>query len=316
MKEEKEKTTKKTATKKTGAKTGNIAKNKTTTAKTKSAATKKANSTSTTKKTTSKKATTPATKKTTTPKKVETKKTTEKKVAKTPKEVKKIEPTPKKELEEIKNEKFIITEEVLDEVDLSFVELEKEENPKENEIVPEIIKENPKKEIPKTNYIVVAIIIIWVIIISFMGYNLYGKHQKQLYEEGYFNRGTIDIQKTTLKELRDKINEESLANIFILFNYHGSEEQYKLEKDMADLIKEYRLQKNFYYVDLNNEKPEENCDAVCMINKELGTNLVTNATSVVYVRNKKVLDVAQREDKKLLEAADFAKILDIYEFEK
>ena len=85
---------------------------------------------------------------------------------------------------------------------------------------------------------------------------------------------------------------------------------------MEKIIEEYHLKDQFYYVDLSREESQTNCSSDCAINQELGTNLVHNLPAIVYYKNNVVVDVAQREDQKVLEAADFVKLLDMYEFKK
>ena len=53
-----------------------------------------------------------------------------------------------------------------------------------------------------------------------------------------------------------------------------------------------------------------------MINTGLNHTKFKNVPVVAYYERGTLVDVAQREDVKILEAADFVKLLDMYEFRK
>lgn len=281
---------------------GTTSTNKASTAKKKSTTTAKkttaAKSSTTKKASTAKKST--ASKTVTKPKSTSaTKKTTEK----TKKTV-----SPVVEKEEVKNEKIIISETVP-------VQEEEIETPVLKEKIVEEKEVKPRK-IKTSNYIVAAIIVIWVFIILYVGIQLYHKYEEKLYDEGYFYREKTEMKISTLKDIRKEIEATDSSNVFVLFNYRGEEANYTLEKDLYRIMKDYRLENSFYYIDLSNTEDAVNCDVTCAINQELGTNLVLNTPAIVYLKDKQVIDVAQREDKKVLEAADFVKVLDMYEFKK
>lgn len=259
------------------------------------ASTKKSTTNLSTKKPSAKRSTKKAT---TTKSSTEIKKSTPKKIV--------AKNTSKKKTEAFE-EKRVITQTVPEEVNITFEK--KAEVKKDDQI---------KKEIPFLNYIVAVIAIIWIVIIAFLGVKMNEKHQEKLYDEGYFNHNIdkLSIKKSSINLIGEEIEQSSLENIFVLFNYRGEEEHYRLEKDLEKVMKDYHLENNFYYVDITDYSGILNCDVTCMINQEMNTNYVTNLPAVVYIKNKEVIDVAQREDQKILEAADFVKLLDMYEFKK
>ncbi len=287
----------------------------------KKTSTKTASSTKTTKAIASKSnATKATTKKTTTSKKASTEKAKSgsvKKSATTPKGVtatkKKME-HPKEDSiiiseTNVKNdEKFIISEEVFEEVSIDQNE--------EKNIEPVVQDNTIEKHISFTNCIIAAIIVVWILILLAVGFQLYGKYQEKLYDEGYFNHEKIDIKTLSLEDLHSEINGTSTDTMFILFNQIGEEENYILEKDLYQIMQDYNIQDNFYYVDVTNEYGKYNCSMDCVLNQLLETSMISNVPAIVYVEDHRIIDVAQREDQKVLEAADFVKLLDIYEFEK
>jgi len=93
-------------------------------------------------------------------------------------------------------------------------------------------------------------------------------------------------------------------NFLFLTTY--SEGEFKLEKDLASLIKDYRLEKSFYVFPF-----DEDCAALSELKLQ-----VEKVPSIYYFRNGVFQKDVIREDKKMIEAADFQKLLDIYEFRK
>lgn len=178
-------------------------------------------------------------------------------------------------------------------------------------------KENTfyKHDFP-TNYMIAILIVIWIFMIVFFGYQLYKNHQIKLYQQGYFYHENVNIKKVQIGELTTLLSNNSNEDAFVLFNYRGQEETYKLEKDIYELLKANHLENNFYYVDMTDVVGQKDCSLSCLINGELNTEEFKNTPAVAYFKNGQLIDIAQREDQKVLEAADFAKILDIYEFRK
>lgn len=262
-------------------------------------------------KTTTKKATTPK-KTSTTPKKKSTtastkasntKRKTTTKIDTIPIESK--ENIQLKESKEIKEEKYVISEDLPTDVEIVSNE--------------EIKQEEPVKEAPTiqfSNIIIAAIIVVWIFILLLLGNRLYHKYQEKLYDEGYFYHENKDIKKVSVSELQNLIDTSTSHNMFLFFNYRRNKETYELERDLSTIIDDYHLQEKFYYVDLTDMVGQLNCELSCVANEGLGIESINNIPAIVYVQNKAIVDIAQREDKKILEAADFVKLLDMYEYKK
>ena len=299
-------TTKKASTKSTTAKTSKASGSKKATTKTasskKATGTKTSSATKTTKKvsTTQKKT---STKKSTSPKKNSTKVVTEV-------EEKIVAP---KEIVEKKEE---LVKQVLEETILPVKEEKLEQEKAEKKAAPVFeTRKTIKKVIPVSNYLIAAIVVVWVIIIAYVGYELSRRHQENLYQEGYFIHEKMDVKKITLEEAKTVAHDSKDAT-FILFNYRGYEETYNLEKELWKIVKDYHIESNFYYVDLTDENGTINCDMTCVINTGLNHTKFKNVPAVAYYERGSLVDIAQREDQKVLEAADFVKLLDMYEFRK
>lgn len=307
-----EKKVKKTTTKKAGAKKATTTSSKTKTSRAKAGKTSSTKQKSTTKTSESKKSSN--VKSTAGKAETKTKKTTTKKSP-----VKKVT---KEKLEREQN--TVLKEDVLNE-EKNYNVLEEtiveEESPRKEDL--EITEEIPvfetrktiKKVIPLSNYLIVAIILVWIAIIAYVGYELSRRHQENLYQEGYFIHEKIDIKKISLAEASTVAHDAKDA-VFILFNYRGYEETYELEKELWRIMNDYHIEQNFYYVDLTDENGTLNCDMTCVLNTGLHVTNFKNVPAIAYYERGTLIDVAQREDKKVLEAADFVKLLDIYEFKR
>ncbi len=242
-------------------------------------------------------------------KSVAVKKTTTKKTASKPLAKKDVSKEKEVEKKEIKSK--VLEETIVSEVEVPNVESVSE--PRE-EVIFETRK-TIKKVIPVSNYLIAAIVLVWVIIIAYVGYELSRRHQENLYQEGYFIHEKIDIQKITMEESK-KVSHDSKDAIFILYNYRGYEETYNLEKELYKIIKDYHLENSFYYVDLTDENGTINCDMTCVLNTGLKVNKFKNVPAIAYYERGTLIDVAQRDDQKVLESADFVKLLDMYEFRR
>ena len=92
-----------------------------------------------------------------------------------------------------------------------------------------------------------------------------------------------------------------------------------MEKDLKKLIKEYKLQDKFYYINIDSIKSSDN--KVSLINELLGLDdiKVEKVPTIIYVnKDNKVLrnNIITRKDDSLMEVGDFQKLLDINEISK
>ena len=307
-----EKKVKKTTTKKTGAKKATTTSSKTKTSRAKVGKTSSTKQKSTTKTSESKKS-------------LNVKSTAGKAETKTKKTTTKKSPVKKVTKEKLEREQeTVLKEDVLNEeknynvLEETIIEEEsprKEDHEKTEETPVFETRKTIKKVIPLSNYLIAAIILVWIAIIAYVGYELSRRHQENLYQEGYFIHENIDIKKISLAEASTVAHDAKDA-VFILFNYRGYEETYELEKELWRIMNDYHIEQNFYYVDLTDENGTLNCDMTCVLNTGLHVTNFKNVPAIAYYERGTLIDVAQREDKKVLEAADFVKLLDIYEFKR
>ena len=92
-----------------------------------------------------------------------------------------------------------------------------------------------------------------------------------------------------------------------------------MEKDLKKLIKEYKLQDKFYYINIDSIKSSDN--KISLVNELLGLYdiKVEKVPTIIYVnKDNKVLrnNIITRKDDSLMEVGDFQKLLDINEISK
>ena len=92
-----------------------------------------------------------------------------------------------------------------------------------------------------------------------------------------------------------------------------------MEKDLKKLIKEYKLQDKFYYINIDSIKSGDN--KISLVNELLGLDdiKVEKVPTIIYVnKDNKVLrnNIITRKDDSLMEVGDFQKLLDINEISK
>ena len=94
-----------------------------------------------------------------------------------------------------------------------------------------------------------------------------------------------------------------------------SEEEFRLEKALAKLIRENHIEDFYVYPLVDNCGPISNAGSVAGQNLLL-TKGLEHTPAILYYRDGKLEDVVEREDEKMLEVGDFQKLLDIYEITK
>ena len=279
MNEETKKITKSTNEKKTQPKKSGQTKKSTATT-TKKATAKKA----TTKKATAKKATA---KKTTSSKK--NSKTTEAKPRKS------VPPKKSEEVKEVKKEelkKSVEPEKVIDES--TTIDMKKDQIIFTLEVIATILA---------------TIIVLLVAVKTFKQMDFIKEdrmYKNNLYSESYLvNKG--DSLKVSCDELNKAIMGEKS---FIYVTNLGTKEEYKLEKKLDKIIKDYKLQDNFYLYELN-----DNCRSTALSSLQL-TSDFQKVPMILFYQDGVLQEQIVRDDNEMLSDADLVKTLDIYEIKK
>ena len=131
-------------------------------------------------------------------------------------------------------------------------------------------------------------------------------YKNNLYSESYLvNKG--DSLKVSCDELNKAIMGEKS---FIYVTNLGTKEEYKLEKKLDKIIKDYKLQDNFYLYELN-----DNCRSTALSSLQL-TSDFQKVPMILFYQDGVLQEQIVRDDNEMLSDADLVKILDIYEIKK
>ena len=127
--------------------------------------------------------------------------------------------------------------------------------------------------------------------------------------------GTISLTIHNLDEVNQVLfSNETPDKYFVLINYTKNEDNYNLEKDLKNIIDNYKLNDSFYYLDVTDLKNSNN-NYIDEINKTFKTKDIKSIPTILYYENGSLKEVVKRIDNNTINAGDFQKLLDIYEFE-
>lgn len=238
-----------------------------------------------------------------TAKKTTTKKTTAKKTTSSKKNSKTTEAKPRKsvptkkseEVKEVKKEelkKSVEPEKVIDES--TTIDMKKDQIIFALEVIATILA---------------TIIVLLVAIKTFKQMDFIKEdrmYKNNLYSESYLvNKG--DSLKVSCDELNKAIMGEKS---FIYVTNLGTKEEYKLEKKLDKIIKDYKLQDNFYLYELN-----DNCRSTALSSLQL-TSDFQKVPMILFYQDGVLQEQIVRDDNEMLSDADLVKTLDIYEIKK
>lgn len=164
-----------------------------------------------------------------------------------------------------------------------------------------------------SKYIVVGILLLGVVLVALTLARIYESTQNIDYSKSYLVAKEI-VPEITCNDLANSISGE---RSFIFVTHYDSEEEYELEKDLKGVIGEYRLKDDFFVF-----KDDQECGSIKNIEEgsikealKLSESIDTVPT-ILYYKDGEFVDYVKREDPKMIEAADFVKLLDIYEITK
>ena len=155
-----------------------------------------------------------------------------------------------------------------------------------------------------------------IIVLLLIGIYIY-KWVKVKDEEKYMNSylissGTINLEMKNLDEVK-QILTEAPNEYFILITYTGDKDTYTLETGVKKIIDEYALSDSFYYLNIESIMEEDNY--LTRLNNAFNTDKITTVPIILYFKEGKLVDTVTRDDNNVINAGDFQKLLDIYEYE-
>ena len=152
----------------------------------------------------------------------------------------------------------------------------------------------------KLDKLTIISLCIIVVGFAFLIFKIYSNNIN--YSKSYLSVNNVG-KIVTCDNLKENINKGSK---YLFITKTGTKEEYKLEKKIASMVKNYKLNDSFlvYLKDDN-----------CNLDNELGIlkEEIDKLPIILYYKDGKLIDKAIREDELMLEDGDFMHLLDIYE---
>lgn len=183
--------------------------------------------------------------------------------------------------------------------------------PKEVKVVTEV-KEVPIQKISSRNLLIIICVILALILLGVYIYRWRALTDETRYSKSFLlDSGTVSLEIKNLDEV-SQIFSEPPTEYFVLISYTGNEDTYNLEKGLKPIIDEYKLNDSFFYLNVDNIKEEDNY--LTRINTAFNTEIIEKVPVILYFKNEMLVDITKRSDENCIKAADFQKLLDIYDY--
>ena len=169
-----------------------------------------------------------------------------------------------------------------------------------------------KKSISAKKVVIICAIILVVVLGGFYIYRWRQvKNEEKLMKSYLVSSGTINLEIKNLDEV-SILGNETPTSYFVLINYTGNEDTYNLEKGLKPIIDKYKLSDEFYYLNVESLMKEDNY--LTKLNTAFNTELISTVPVILYYKDGEIVDTVKRLDNNPINAADFQKLLDIYDF--
>lgn len=177
------------------------------------------------------------------------------------------------------------------------------------------IKKN-EKFIPVKNYILAAIIVVVIIGLTWYGFAWYNVLKENKVSTSYLVKEKyISNEIADLNEIGD-IFTEAPDSYFVYISYTGDEQVYNMEKSIKDLIKEYNLSEQIYYLNVTSIKDEENYLDKINETLNLTDRKVVKVPSILYFYEGKLVEMTDTKSDGLMTKSDFQKLIEIVNIKK
>ena len=161
-----------------------------------------------------------------------------------------------------------------------------------------------KKDIPLKNYIISLLIVVGVVLITFYVKKTYEMNVEASLSQSVLSRTVGEVK---LDEI-DTVLLEKADNYFIYLSYANDAKVYNFDKKIKNIIADYELQDNFYYVNLTDELDE---NILTSVNKKfnLKKGQIIELPAILFYQEGKLNKILTSCDGDLFELSDFKKIL-------
>ena len=150
-------------------------------------------------------------------------------------------------------------------------------------------KKNKKVIITKRNllYILGTLIIIILLIWYFISWKNVKKEEK-LMNSYLISSNTLSVE---IKDLSETVQvlKESPSEYFVYISYTGDEKVYNFEKKFKNLIDNYNLKDEIYYLNFNNIK--NNDEFYNELNETFNTKLINKVPCILYFKNNELKEI-------------------------
>ncbi len=164
----------------------------------------------------------------------------------------------------------------------------------------------------KSTLIIITSILLLILAITYI-YRVNKLNETEKYNTSYLlSTGTVSLEIKNLDEV-DQILTESPNEYFVLITYTDNKDTYTLETGLKTIIDEYKLSDSFYYINVKDMLNEDNY--LTRLNNAFGTDKITKVPVILYYKDGKVVNTVHRNDNNVINASDFQKLLDIYEYQ-
>lgn len=174
------------------------------------------------------------------------------------------------------------------------------------------IKNNEQKILsPKAIIFIVVGVLLLILLILYIGKWKNIKTAEKIMNSYLISNNTTNLEIKNLSDINQVLT-EAPNEYFVLISYTGNGNTYDLEKNLKPLIDKYKINDSFYYYDAKKIMKDE--DYLQKLNKAFNTNVINTVPIILYYKNGKLIDYVKRVDKNIINAGDFQKLLDIYNF--
>ena len=170
--------------------------------------------------------------------------------------------------------------------------------------------------VPVKNYVIVVLVAIAIIALVLYGFSWHKVIKENRVSTSYLiKEKVISNEMQTIEELNDVFS-EAPSEYFLYISYTGSEQIYKMEKELTTLINNYNLNEKFYYLNITDIKKEDNY--IDKLNKtlDLKNKKITSVPTILYFKEGKLIDIINKEENNMMDIGDFQKILDVNKVDK
>ena len=165
--------------------------------------------------------------------------------------------------------------------------------------------------IPIKNYVIAFGIVVAAVLLTIYGFAWYNVLKEGKVSQSYLVKEKVISNEIQSLDEVEAIFAEVPDEYFIYISYTGSEEVYDLEKNLEDIINDYELNDQIYYLNVTSIKDEK--DYLKKIHDALGLEdgTIKSVPTILYYNEGKVVDIVERNDDNMMNSGDFQKLLDV-----